>query len=282
MFADLFKSMSKQEWQVLTSMFNKIWEYEYVPVEIISLDSNIKPEKVEIILRGLSDKGLVENRVKEYFGSTFTFKGLSLYSLWKLVKSDKVSMLGRKIGEGKESVIYDCISNAHGVCALKFHKVGYPSFKKVREKRDYGTLNYAVLSTRSAKKEYKALRKLHGYVSVPCPYAWSGNVVLMELIDAKELFKVKLTNPKDVLEIILEEIKKMFKRGIIHGDLSQYNVLVNPEGIWIIDFPQYIDVEERKDYEFFLKRDVENILTYFKKAYGIERDINSVIKFIKK
>jgi len=281
-FAELFKSVSKQEWIVLNSIFGRIWDYEYVPIELISSDTDIKLEKVESILRKLSDKGLVENRLKDYFGSTFTFKGLSLYSLWRLVKHGHVSMLGKKIGEGKESIIYDCISDKHGNCALKFHRVGYPSFKKVREKRDYGTLNYAVLSVRSAKREYTALKKLYGHVSVPKPFAWDGNAVLMELINARELFKVRLTNPEDVLDMILEEVKKMYERGVIHGDLSQYNILVNPEGIWFIDFPQYIDLQEREGYDYYLKRDLKNILDYFRRTYRVERDINSVLEFIKK
>jgi len=110
---------------------------------------------------------------------------------------------------------------------------------------------------------------------------------LMELIDAKELFRVKLKNPKEVLEMIIEDVRTMYSLGVIHSDLSQYNILVNPEGIWFIDFPQYIDLdeletdEERKVAEEILKRDVENVLNYFKKTYRIERDINEVLSYIK-
>ena len=283
MLAQIYRSLSKHDWQILNSIFQRIWEYEYVPIEVVSSSANIKLEKVDAILRRLSDKGLVENRKRDYYGTSLTFKGLTIYSLWRFVRKDKVSMLGKKIGEGKESLIYDVVSDKYGACAIKFHRVGYPSFKKVREKRDYGTLNYAVLSIRSAKREYEALRKLDGYVSVPKPYGWEGNAVLMELIDGKELFKVRLKNPEDVLDMIIEEIRKMLERGIIHGDLSQYNILVNPEGIWIIDFPQYIDLNEKNGkFKEILERDVKNILNYFKKTYGIKRDIGLVLKGIKK
>ena len=251
---------------------------------MIAKRTKMNQEKVEAMLRTLSDERIVVNKQLTYFGTTFTFLGLSLYSLWRFVRKGDISMLGKKMGEGKESTVYNCMSEKYGESVVKFHRVGYPSFKKVKEKRDYGTLHFAVLAIRSARNEFKALRRLYGYVSVPKPYGWEGNAILMELIDAKELFRVRLENPHDVLEMIIEEMKKMYERGIIHGDLSQYNILVNPDGIWIIDFPQFLDISEEEipEYEDFLRRDVENILNYFKKAYGIEKDINSVIEYIKK
>ena len=87
--------------------------------------------------------------------------------------------------------------------------------------------------------------------------------------------------------MIIEEVKTMYSLGVIHGDLSQYNILVNPEGIWFIDFPQYIDLdeletdEERQAAEDILRRDIENILHYFKKTYRIEKDVNKVLSYIK-
>lgn len=275
-----YKSMNRHKWKVMDAIFHYLWDFEFVPVELISKRTNLSANKIESILRDLSDERMVENKTTEYIGSTFTFIGLSVYSLHRMVRRGKIDMIGKKMGEGKESVVYNCYSERFGECVIKFHRVGYPSFKKVKEKRDYGTLHFSILTIRSARNEYNTLRKLAG-LAVPKVYAWEGNAVLMELIDAKELFKVKLENPEDVLEMILDETKAMFLREIIHGDLSQYNILVNPEGIWIIDFPQSITLEY-EDWEWFLRRDVENVLRYFKKTYGVEKDINKVIEYIKK
>jgi len=286
-FAEKFKKINKLKWRVLDAIFKHMWDYKYVPAEIIANTAGVDLDKIERILKSLKDERLVENKYTEYLGSAFTFLGLSLYSLWRLVRSDKVTMLGKKMGEGKESIIYNCYSERYGEGVLKFHKVGYPSFKKVREKRDYGTLHFTVLMVRSARNEFNAMKKLYGYVSVPKPYDWEGNAVLMELIDAKELYKVRLENPEDVLDMIIEEIKKMYSMGVIHGDLSQYNILVNPEGIWFIDFPQYVDLDELEDEyernmaEEMLKRDVENILNYFRKTYGVKRDFEETLRYIK-
>ncbi len=287
-FAEKFKRMSKLKWRVLDGIFKNMWDYKFVPAEIIARTAQINPDKIEPVLKALKDENLVENKYTEYLGSAFTYLGLSLYSLWRLVRSDKVSMLGKKMGEGKESIIYNCYSERYGECVLKFHKVGYPSFKRVKEKRDYGTLHFTVLMVRSAKNEFRALKKLHGNVSVPRPYDWEGNAVLMELIDAKELYKVRLENPEEVLDMIIDDVREMYSLGVIHGDLSQYNILVNPEGIWYIDFPQYIDMdevetdEERRMTEEILRRDVENILNYFRKTYGIRRDMEEVLAYIRK
>jgi len=273
--AELYKEMGKHSWRILDAIFKNLWDYEYVPIQIISSQARIGEEKARNILRYLSDLRIVQNRQKDYEGSTFTFLGLSLYSLHRLVRSGKVNAIGKLMGEGKESAVFNCYSEKYGECVVKFHKVGHTSFKKVKEKRDYGDLHFSVLAIRSARNEFKALQKLQG-LAVPRAYAWEGNAVLMELIDAKELYRVRVENSEDVLEMILEEVAKFYRRGIVHGDLSQYNVLVSEEGIWIIDFPQSVEVGE-EGWREILERDVTNIITYFNRAYRIEKDINSAI-----
>ena len=279
--------MPKPGWLVLRAIFRNMWEYEYVPAYIIARDAKMSENKVETLLKRLADEGLVSNKYTEYLGTSFTFLGLSVYSLHLQVKKGRILKIGKLMGEGKESVVYNCIAGSKWdkqggngeEAVIKFHRVGYPSFKKVKEKRDYGTLHFTVLTVRSARNEYNALRKLYGKVPVPRPISWEGNSVLMELIDARELFKVRLENPEEVLEMILEDVARMGKAGIVHGDLSQYNILVNEDGIWFIDFPQSVEIGE-KGSEDILRRDVENILTYFRRTYGIERDINKVLKRI--
>ncbi len=276
--AELYGKMGKHSWKILESIFRNLWDYEYVPLQIIAARARLGEEKTRNILRYLSDLRIVQNKTTEYEGSTFTFLGLSLYSLHRLVRKGLISAIGKVMGEGKESAVFNCFSEKYGECVVKFHKVGHTSFKKVKEKRDYGDLHFSVLAIRSARNEFRTLKKLEG-LAVPRAYAWEGNAVMMELIDARELFKVRLTNPHDVLEMILEEVRKFYTRGIIHGDLSQYNVLVNPEGIWIIDFPQSVEVGEA-GWKEVLERDIRNILSYFNRSYGIEKDINSVIESI--
>lgn len=273
----LYSKIGKNSWKILGVIFRNLWNYKYVPLNIISDSAKINEEKTRRILKALGDDGIVLNKVTEYEGATLTFSGLSLYSLHLLVESGQVMAIGKKMGEGKESLVYNCISK-QGEAVIKFHKLGYQSFKKVVEKRDYGNLNFLVLSIRSAKREFSALRKLRG-LAVPEAYAWEGNAVLMQLIDAKELFKVKVDNPEELLDSIIEEVAKFYRRGVVHGDLSPFNVLVNESGFWIIDFPQSLEVGE-DNWKEILLRDIENLLKHFSRTYQIERDMNSVIEKI--
>ncbi|MFO7966615.1 MAG: RIO1 family regulatory kinase/ATPase [Archaeoglobaceae archaeon] len=277
-FVSLFKSMDKMGWKILDGIFHYMWDYEYVPSEFIAQHSKISPEKVERLLKELSNKKLVKNKLLSYYGSSFTFIGLSLYSLWRLVEHDDVEMLGSVIGEGKESIVYNCISK-YGESVIKFHRLGHPSFRKVKDKRDYGTFHYSVLGVRSAKNEFGALKRLYGLVRVPRPIAWEGNAVVMDLIGGIELYKVKLENPQEVFDLILEEVKEMYRLGIVHGDLSQYNVLVEEEGVWIIDFPQFVEADAEGG-EDLLLRDLTNLIQYFSRSYSIEKDIKNALEYI--
>jgi len=269
--------MNLKKWDVLDAIFSNIWNFKHVPVDVISSLSKIPQKEVEDTIRELSDDRIVKSFRKGYIGASLTFSGLSLYSLRKLVKKGEIEKIGNYMGEGKESVIYNCISN-HREAVVKFHRTGHSAFKKVREKRDYGTYHYSVLSVRSARNEYNALKKVYGFVRVPNPIAWEGNAVLMELIDAKELFRVNLKNPENVLEIIIKEVKNLYKAGIIHGDLSQYNILADENGIWFIDFPQYVNTDSNGADEF-LERDLKNILSYFKRKYGVNTEKGNRFNF---
>jgi len=277
--AEVYKKVDSMSDCVMRAIFNNMWDFEYVPIHVFERECRFSQEKIEAVLKRLSDLRLVEKKVEEYIGASFTFKGLSVFSLKMLVKRDVIEMLGRIMGEGKESVVYNALSKKHGEVVVKFHRVGYPSFKKVKEKRSYGTLHYTVLTVRSAKREFTALKRLYGYVSVPKPVDWKGNAVVSELVDGIELTHVRLENPDEVFEMIVDEIKKMYLRGIVHADLSQYNILVSKDGIWIIDFPQFVDVGE-KNAEEYLKRDVNNIVTYFRRVYGLKKNLNQVLQYI--
>ncbi|WP_456370930.1 serine/threonine-protein kinase RIO2 [Geoglobus sp.] len=277
---EVYRAIDRRDECVLNAIFENMWDFEYVPVHVFLRECGMSEEKIETILRRLAGMRIVENKYTEYLGSSFTFKGLSVYSLKRLVRRNVISMLGKIMGEGKESVVFNAMSERHGEVVVKFHRVGYPSFKKVKEKRDYGTLHYTVLTVRSAKREFHALRRLYGHVSVQKPVAWEGNAVVTELVDARELNRVKLEDPEHVLEIIIEEVRKMYERGVVHGDLSQFNILVSEEGLWIIDFPQSVDVGD-ENAEDYLRRDVHNVLSFFERTYRVKKDLNEVLRYVK-
>jgi len=118
-------------------------------------------------------------------------------------------------------------------------------------------------------------------VKVPRPIAYLNNVLVMEflgedraryplLIEAyKELTEEELNT---IYNLVLEELEKIVCRArLVHGDLSEYNIMVKPEplDIAIIDVSQAVDINHPNAYDF-LKRDVENIIRFFKKEAKIE------------
>ena len=108
-------------------------------------------------------------------------------------------------------------------------------------------------------------------VRVPRPYAFFQGVVVMELLtDADGNAAPRLNDVALSEAVALEyhgtligEIVRMLCAGVIHGDLSEYNVLVTGDGPVIIDLPQAVDAAANNNAAGMLKRDVANITTYF-------------------
>jgi RIO kinase 1 len=110
-------------------------------------------------------------------------------------------------------------------------------------------------------------------VRVPEPFGFVDGVLLMELVTdedgkaAPRLDDVVFTpeQARDYHSMIIEEVVRMLSAGLIHGDLSEFNVLVEPEGPVIIDLPQAVNAAGNNNAERMLERDVDNMRRYFGK-----------------
>ena len=108
-------------------------------------------------------------------------------------------------------------------------------------------------------------------VRVPKPYNFHEGVLLMELLTDSEgnaaprLNDLELTAEvaREYHRILITQVVRMLCAGIIHGDLSEYNVLVDSTGPVIIDLPQAIDAAANNQACQMLLRDVQNLATYF-------------------
>jgi RIO kinase 2 len=185
---------------------------------------------------------------------------------------------------GKESVVIAAMGLRP--VAIKFHREGRTSFKQVKRSRqhltDIETENFSWLyaAMLAAKREYDALEKLFPAVSVPEPVDYNRHAVIMSVVAGVEMAKANLIEPEWYLDRTLEEVKNAYRIGLIHSDLSEYNVMVRDDGITIIDWPQYVAVGGKTADEM-LTRDVGNILTFFERKYRIKRDLHETIKTIK-
>jgi RIO kinase 1 len=125
--------------------------------------------------------------------------------------------------------------------------------------------------------EYTTLQQLHARgAAVPQPYAMSENAILMtyygdEARGAPTLSEVRLSpvEAKSLFEVVLFNIELMLEMGLIHGDLSAYNLLYDEGEIVLIDFPQITHTTSNGNAQFILKRDVQRVCEYFA-AQGVK------------
>jgi RIO kinase 1 len=138
-----------------------------------------------------------------------------------------------------------------------------------------------------AAKEYDLLLAcFNAGMNVPTPVGRVGNYLTMRFVGngvepAPQLRNVQLEEPDIVLDEILDDYLIMYRDvHYVHGDLSAYNILWWEGRPWIIDLPQAYQVgpwAEMKRVVTLLRRDIVNLLQYFKK-YGIRRDPDEIVK----
>jgi RIO kinase 2 len=205
-----------------------------------------------------------------------------------LVKADVLQAFGKPLGIGKESDVYDALMPDNTRVAVKFHRLGRTSFRQTKRKRGYVaersyTPTWLYQSRLAAQSEFKALSTLYPKgVSVPKPIRQNRHVIVMSIIEGAELYYLEIPNPRKVLDEILFNTKKAYKdAGIIHADLSPYNIIVQlDEHILIIDWPQYVTVRH-PNAEQLLQRDVQNVLSFFRRKLKLEANLQDVLTDIK-
>jgi RIO kinase 1 len=204
-----------------------------------------------------------------------------------LLEDGLIDEVLRPLMSGKEAAVYVVRCGSELRCAKVYKEAGKRSFKhaaeyqegrKVRNSRDARAMakgsKYGKREQEEAwqNAEVAALFRLaNAGVRVPKPYDYLDGVLLMEMVDdgygdaAPRLNDVELT-PEDAREFhafMIREIVKMLCAGLVHGDLSEFNVLLGTEGPVIIDLPQAVDAAANNHAFSMLERDVGNMAAYF-------------------
>ena len=188
---------------------------------------------------------------------------------------------------GKEATVYTVRCGSEVRCAKVYKEVAKRSFKKavqyqegrkVRNSRRARAMDKGSKYGRKQQEEtwqnaeVDALYLLASAgVRVPKPYGCFDGVLLMELVSDEEgnvaprLGDVAM-NEEQALEdhaVVMQYVVMMLCAGIVHGDLSEFNVLVDDYGPVIIDLPQAVDASANNNAESMLARDVANMTTYY-------------------
>jgi RIO kinase 1 len=207
--------------------------------------------------------------------------------LQPLIEDGLIDGVVRQLMSGKEAMVFVVRSGAETRCAKVYKEANKRAF---RQAVDY-TENRKTKNTRAARAmakgtrfgrqaqerawqsaEVDALYRLAAAgVRVPTPYNFHEGVLLMELVTdalgeaAPRLNDVELT--PEMARVfhrqLIGEVVRMLCAGVIHGDLSEFNILVDSNGPVIIDLPQAVDAAGNNHAARMLERDVNNLRTYF-------------------
>ncbi|MDH7517086.1 MAG: serine protein kinase RIO [Candidatus Thermoplasmatota archaeon] len=204
----------------------------------------------------------------------------TLDMLGKLISDGVIDILDFPISTGKEGNVFRGVTPDKKFVALKIYRTSTSTFKHMSNYIIGDPRFKAAIKNRRevvyewAKKEYKNLEILHEIgVRAPVPIKRIRNILVMEYIGdssmpAPMLKDAVLINPKKIFDILIDYIFKMYRKAaLIHGDLSMFNVLMHKNRPYIIDVGQGVLKEHPLACDF-LKRDIHNVVHYFKK-YGI-------------
>ncbi len=286
-----YKKLVDRDFKILSVIEAEMPRYEYVPVDVIERRSRLPSTQVNAALQKLNQLKLVRRRLGDYVGYRLTYLGLDMLALRSLVERGVLHALGDTIGVGKESDVYSGLTPSGERVIVKFHRVGRTSFQRVVLVRPYlkdrPAYSWLYLAKLAGEREFKALQELHSVgARVPRPLGRSRHVVVTEYVEGVELYEYKdPIDPESMLVKVLETIRKAYLEvGIVHGDLSEYNIMVTIRGDeeepLIIDWPQYVE-KDHPSAPDLLRRDVSYVLRYFRKAYGVSIDLDRALAYVK-
>jgi RIO kinase 1 len=207
--------------------------------------------------------------------------------LLPLVEDGVVDTVVRQLMSGKEAMVFVVRCGADTRCAKVYKEadkrsfrqaVDYTENRKTKNSRQARAMAKGTRFGREAQErawqsaEVDALYRLAAAgVRVPKPYNFHEGVLLMELVvDAEGNAAPRLNDLDFTAELAVElherlvrEVVRMLAAGVVHGDLSEYNILLGADGPVIIDLPQAIDAAGNNHAPRMLVRDVDNLRRFF-------------------
>ncbi|OGA06653.1 MAG: kinase [Betaproteobacteria bacterium RIFCSPLOWO2_02_FULL_65_20] len=204
-----------------------------------------------------------------------------------LVEDGLVDAVVRQLMSGKEAMVFVVRCGAESRCAKVYKEANQRSFRqavaytegrKVKNSRQARAIEKGTRYGRKVQEqawqsaEVDALYRLTAAgVRVPKPYNFHEGVLLMELVTDEQGNAAPRLNDLEFSQdqarahhhALMMEVVRMLCAGVVHGDLSEYNVLLGSDGPVIIDLPQAVDAAGNNHAKSMLERDVANLTAYF-------------------
>jgi len=204
-----------------------------------------------------------------------------------LVEDGLVDEVLSRLLSGKEADVYVVRCGSEIRCAKVYKEASKRNFKKAvqytegRKVRNSRRARAMEKSSKFGRKEQEKIWQnaevdalyllANADIRVPEPYGCFDGVLLMELITdaeghvAPRLGDVTMSEEQAIVNfaIIMQDVVRMLCVGVVHGDLSEFNVLLDEYGPVIIDLPQAVNAAANNNAQAMLARDVENMIKYF-------------------
>ena len=216
-------------------------------------------------------------RSEDYETFEEVFDRATLMSVYKLMVRGTIGEIHGTVKAGKECRLYWGKMPDGKEIAIKIYLTSAAEFKKGRLAYIEGDPRFEGLLGRStralvyawARKEFRNLKRaLDVGVRVPEPIDIEKNVLVMEFIGeegvpAPLMKEVELEDPEEVFWVLMDYVGKLYQEAeLVHGDLSEYNVMIWDGEPVLFDLSQAVTLDHPMA-EYFLERDLRNILRYF-------------------
>ena len=283
----VFRELESEDFRILHIIEASMSKREFVPAEQIQKYAKVPMDRVQFILSKLSKLGLIYQVKSAYVGHALNSVGYDCLAINNLVRAGIIESFGHCLGVGKEADVYDALSPTGKRVAIKLHRLGRISFRQTKRKRSYSITrehaSWLFQSHLAAEKEFEAMKLVYqNGVSVPEPISQNRHIIAMGMIEGDQLSKyTEIPNPLKILKEILLNVRKAYlKAKVIHGDLSEYNIILKPDGhILIIDWPQYVKVDEVNATEL-LERDLKNIVAFFRRRFKVKIQVQEACDYV--
>lgn len=235
-------------------------------------------EDYESIITKLDRKKIerLEKDSEIYKIMSSVFDSSTLLTLYRLINRGVFDVFYGTVSSGKEANIYCALDRRGNYVAAKIYRIATSDFKNMR--------HYLIGDTRFSRipedrreiiytwvsREFKNLKQAHDAgVPVPKPIDCEKNVLAMEFVGEEgvpyPLMKdAKPQAPRRTFDKLIGSVKTLYKdSGLVHSDLSEYNVMLTPDPV-LIDFSMGTDIRNPMADEL-LMRDISNLVKYFRK-----------------
>ena len=217
------------------------------------------------------------------------FDDATFAALYKLVQDGYIDAFGGPISTGKEANVYTALVGEETV-AVKIYRINASDFREMGEYLQ-GDPRFESLGGDKksivvawVRKEFANLRRARlAGVRVPDPAAVERNVLVMEYLGTeqgrgKRLGEVHIENPDTAYEVAREYVRRLYDAGLVHGDLSEYNIIVHDSQLYVIDLGQAVTFHHPNSEEF-LERDCRNVANFFHRQ-GVDTGPDELLAYV--